>query len=119
MKRPPLGEILSIDEIHLKNDRNIKYALVIHDFITGEPIDIISSRRQIVTEQYFASIDISERIKVKYLITDMCKPLVNYAGKYFPKAKVVVDSLNVVHWILNEIQKYIRTVTKQYLKRDQ
>ena len=82
MERLPLGEVLSIDEIYIKDDRNGKYALVIHDFITGEPIDLLSSRRQIVTEQYFASIDISERRKVKYLITDMYKPFINYAVRY-------------------------------------
>jgi transposase len=119
MERLPLGEVLSIDEIYIKDDRNGKYALVIHDFITGEPIDLLSSRRQIVTEQYFASIDISERRKVKYLITDMYKPFINYAVRYFPNAVVAVDSFHVVHWIINEIQKYIRAITRQYLKRDQ
>ena len=119
MERLPFGEVLSIDEIYIKDDRNGKYALVIHDFITGEPIDILASRRQIVTEQYFASIDISERRKVKYLITDMYKPFINYAAKYFPNAVVAVDSFHVVHWIINEIHKYIRAITRQYLKRDQ
>ena len=119
MDRLPLSEVLAIDEIYIKDSRNGKYALVIHDFISGEPIDILSSRRQNVTAQYFASIDISERRKVKYLITDMYKPFINYASKYFPNAVVAVDSFHVVHWIINEIQKYIRSLTRQYLKRDQ
>lgn len=118
MKRLPLGEILSIDEIYLRDDRNGKYALVIHDFVTGNPIDILSSRRQIVTEQYFANIDISERRKVKYLITDMYKPFINYASKYFPNAVVAIDSFHVVHWIINEIQKHIRALIREYTKRD-
>ena len=119
MERLPLSEVLSIDEVYIRDDRNGKYALVIHNFMTGEPIDILSSRRQSVTENYFASIDISERRKVKYLITDMYKPFINYAVKYFPNAVVAVDSFHVVHWIINEIQKYIRSITRQYLKRDQ
>lgn len=49
----------------------------------------------------------------------MYKPFINYAAKYFPNAVVAVDSFHVVHWILNEIQKYIRSITRQYLKRDQ
>lgn len=118
MERLPLGEILSIDEVYLKDGRNGKYALVLHDFITGEPIDIVSSRRQNVTEDYFANINISERRNVKYLITDMYKPFINYASKYFPNAVVAIDSFHVVHWIIKEIQKYIRALTKQYLKRD-
>lgn len=118
MKRLPLGEILSIDEIYLRDDRNGKYALVIHDFVTGNPIDILSSRRQVVTEQYFSNIDISERRKVKYLITDMYKPFINYASKYFPNAVVAIDSFHVVHWIINEIQKHIRALIREYTKRD-
>jgi transposase len=118
MERLPLGEILSIDEVYLKDGRNGKYALVLHDFVTSEPIDILSSRRQNVTEEYFANIDISERRRVKYLITDMYKPFINYSVKYFPNAVVAIDSFHVVHWIIKEIQKYIRTLTKQYLKRD-
>lgn len=118
MKRLPLSEILSIDEVHLKDDRNGKYALVLHDFMTSQPIDIIPSRRQNVTEAYFADIPISERRLVRYLITDMYKPFINYASKYFPNAVVAVDSFHVVHWIINEIQKYIRNLTNQYIKRD-
>lgn len=59
MERLPLSEVLSIDEVYIRDDRNGKYALVIHNFLTGEPIDILSSRRQSVTENYFASIYIS------------------------------------------------------------
>lgn len=101
MDRLPLSEVLSIDEIYIKDSHNGKYALVIHDFISGEPIDILSSRRQNVTEQYFASIDISERRKVKYLITDMYKPFINYTSKYFHNAVVAVDinaNLKVSHF---------------------
>ena len=49
----------------------------------------------------------------------MYKSFINYAAKYFPNAVVAVDSFHVVHWIINEIQKYIRVLTRQYLKRDQ
>lgn len=49
----------------------------------------------------------------------MCKPFINYTAKYFPNAVVAVDSFHVVHWIINEIHKYIRAITRQYLKRDQ
>ena len=56
MKRLPLGEILSVDEGHLKIPGECEYALVLFDFTSRQPIDMIPSRRQSVTEPYFASI---------------------------------------------------------------
>ncbi|NLA70487.1 MAG: hypothetical protein GX852_05590 [Clostridiales bacterium] len=55
MKRLPLSNAISIDEVYL-NMPGCSYALVIYDFISGEPIDILPSRRDSVTEQYFSKI---------------------------------------------------------------
>ncbi|MBT9763858.1 hypothetical protein GPK73_05245 [Coprococcus comes] len=49
-------------------DEHCKYALVIQDFHTGDPIDLLRSRRSNVTEPYFTSIPTEERFAVKYLI---------------------------------------------------
>lgn len=119
MERLPLSEILSIDEVYIKDGRNGKYALVLHDFVSAQPIDLVTSRRQNITEKYFANIDISERKMVRFLITDMYKPFINYASKYFPNAVVAVDSFHVTQWIINEIHKYIKSLTKKYTKRDE
>ncbi len=56
MKRLPLGEILSVDEVHLKIPGECEYALVLFDFTSRQPIDMIPSRRQSVTFPTFASI---------------------------------------------------------------
>ncbi len=52
LDRLPLTDAISIDEVFLDMDDNCKYALVIQDFHTGNPIDLLRSRRTNVTETY-------------------------------------------------------------------
>ena len=80
-------------------DTDCRYALVIQDFHTGDPIDLLRSRRSNVTEPYFASIPPDKRKQVKYLISDMYNPYLAYVEKYFPNAVPVVDSFHVIQWI--------------------
>ena len=117
MDRLPLTDIISIDEVHIDMDPHCKYALVIQDFHTGEPIDILRSRRADITEPYFASIPPAERSAVKYLLTDMYNPYLAYVDKYFPNAVSVVDSFHVVQWVLRSIDLYIRSLVKNYRQK--
>ena len=71
MKRLPLTDAISVDEVYLDMDKSCKYALVIQDFYTGDPIDIIHSRLDKVTEPYFSNIPLKERASVKYLISEL------------------------------------------------
>lgn len=119
MPKRDLTAAICIDEVHLDISKVCNYALVIQDFITGEPIDMIANRRQEVTEPYFASIPIAQRRQVKYLITDMYRPYLAYVDKYFPNAVSVVDSFHVVKMINNHIHAYIRNLQRKYKKRDE
>ena len=56
LDRLPLTDIISIDEVHLDMDDDCKYTLVIQDSHTGDPIDLLRSRRTSVTEPYFVAI---------------------------------------------------------------
>lgn len=118
MDRLPLTDIISIDEVHVELDEYCKYALVIQDFHTGEPIDLLRSRRSNVTEPYFVSIPTEERFAVKYLISDMYNQYINYVDKYFPNAVPVVDSFHVIQWITRLIDNYIRQLLKKFRARD-
>lgn len=118
LDRLPLSDIISIDEVYLSLDEHCKYALVIQDFYTGDPIDLLRSRRQNVTEPYFVAIPKEERFAVKYLISDMYNPYISYVDKYFPNAVPVVDSFHVLQWITHSIDKYIRNLIKKYKQRD-
>lgn len=118
LDRLPLPDIISIDEVYLDMDDYCKYALVIQDFYTGDPIDLLRSRRTNVTEPYFVSIPREERNNVKYLITDMYNPYIRYVETYFPNAVPVVDSFHVIQWITHSIDMYIRKLIKKFKQRD-
>lgn len=118
LDRLPLPDIISIDEVYLDMDEHCKYALVIQDFYSGDPIDLLRSRRTDITEPYFVAIPKEERYGVKYLISDMYNPYIRYVDKYFPNAVPVVDSFHVIQWVTHAIDQYIRKLIKKYKQRD-
>lgn len=118
MNRLPLSDIISVDEVFIDMDDYCKYALVIQDFYTGNPIDLLRSRRKNVTEPYFLSIPKEERYMVKFLISDMYNPYLNYVDQYFPNAVPVIDSFHVIQWINRLIDNYMRQLLKKFKTRD-
>lgn len=118
MDRLPLTDAISVDEVFIDMDKNCQYALVIQDFHTGDPIDILISRRTNITEPYFASIPKEERLKVRYLISDMYNPYIRYVDKYFPNAVSVVDSFHVTQWLIREIDYFLKQLMNRFRERD-
>ena len=118
LARLPFSAAISVDEVHLEMDDHCKYGLIIQDFHTGDPIDLLRSRRMEVTEPYFTGIPREERNRVKYLISDMYNPYIAYVDKYFPSAVSVVDSFHVIQWITRAIDNYIRSLLKDFKQRD-
>lgn len=118
MPRLPLTEIISIDEVYLNISPEFKYAVVIMDFATSEILDIVPSRRKKIMHDYFMSIPREERESVKYLISDMYSPYINYTKDYFPNSISIVDSFHVLQWLLTSITRYINEVKKKYMERD-
>ena len=119
MPQRQLTEAICIDEVHVDINYKCKYALVIQDFISGEPIDMLPSRREEVTEPYFASLPLKQRSRVKYLVTDMYRPYLGFVDKYFPNAIHVIDSFHVVKMINHELHKYILRLIRRYRDRDE
>lgn len=118
LDRLTLPDIISVDEVFINLNDECKYALVLQDFYTGNPIDLLRSRRSGVTEPYFASIPIEERRQVMYLISDMYNQYIAFVDKYFPNAVPVVDSFHVMQWIVHKIDNYIRQQIKKFRQRD-
>lgn len=119
MKRETLPEILSIDEVHINILPESEYALLILDFITGEPVDLLPSRKNSTTEDFFLNIPIEERRQVKCLISDMYNPYISYVNKYFFNAVSVVDSFHVVKLINDKINNYLIKITREFQHRDE
>lgn len=118
LDRLPLSEAICVDEVYLNIPGAGKYALVIQDFITGEPIDILPDRKKETTEPFFSSIPIQERLKVKYLIADMYKPYHKYIFDYFPNAVHIVDSFHVIQYINSHLQGYLRRLVQTIDEKD-
>ena len=118
MKRRQFSEVISIDEVKVDVTSICKYALVIQDFITGEPIDLLPNRRQEITEPYFLSIPLAERRRVRYLISDMYKPYIGYVEKYFPNAISAVDSFHVVKYINGKLLAHLRQLARELDQKD-
>ena len=119
LDRLPLTDAISVDEVHIDMDPKCRYALVIQDFHSGDPIDILISRRNNITEPYFASIPKEERYAVKYLISDMYNPYIKYVNKYFPNAVSVVDSFHVIQWIVRELDTFLKLLMRRFKQRDE
>lgn len=113
MPRRNLTEAICIDEVHLNISKICNYALIIQDFVSGEPLDMIINRREEVTLPYFSSIPIGERRRVQYLVTDMYRPYLNFVDRYLPNAINIVDAFHVIKHINNEFLKYIRLVLRR------
>lgn len=118
MPRRQLTEVISVDEVFLGMQENRKYALVIMDFLTGEPIDMVPSRRKADTLPYFIEIPKKERDKVKYLISDMYRPYARYIDDYFHNAVHIVDSFHVISLINRKFDAYMRNVQRRIMFRD-
>lgn len=118
MKRLPLSEVICIDEVHTETVSYSKYSMVILDFITGQPIDILPSRQKRDTSEYFLSIPIEERRKVKYLVTDMYNQYLAFAENYFPNAVCAVDSYHVIQWLIHRLNLLLISFSKEYAQRD-
>lgn len=118
MPRLPLSHAISIDEVYMKFDKKNLYSLIIMDFSTGQIIDMLPNRKDNVTSTYFTSISKQERDNVKYLICDMYNPYINFVGKYFKNAIVIVDSFHVIQWLINNIRNYLNSLKKKFKEQD-
>lgn len=118
LPRLPLSDIISVDEVYMAFNRHDRYALVIMDFRTGQIIDILENRNKETAENYFLSIPKEERDKVKYVVSDMYNPYLDYPRSFFRSATSIVDSFHVIQWINNKINNYINQVKKKYQERD-
>lgn len=118
MPRRQMTEIICVDEVHLNISKKFKYALIIQDFESGEPLDMIPSRREEITEPYFAHMPFKERKRVRYIISDMYRPYLAYVDKYFPNAESVIDAFHVIQLINRNFLNYIRRVIRRLDQRD-
>jgi transposase len=118
VRRRPLPEIISIDEVFTNKMNKYKYACVLFDFEASKLIDLIATRHKNYLLEYFYRIPIKERDQVKVFIMDMWDSYKQVVSKCFPKALIAIDSFHIVR-NLNEALKAIRirVQNKYYLQK--
>ena len=95
LPRLPLPEYMSIDEVYAFHHKgeDSKYVFMMIDFKTGNPIDILPSRKLDYLRSYYLSIPEEERKNVKMVATDMYKEYRTLVREMFRSAVHTVDHL--------------------------
>ena len=118
LDRLEFTEVISIDEVHMKFDKDDLYSVVIMDFLSGQIIDILPNRHKDTFEEYFLHIPLEERRRVKVIISDMYKPYLRLPEEYFPNAVSLIDSFHVISMFISAIHRYVNQVKRRYQERD-
>ena len=121
--RGKLPEYICIDEFCYEHKKEgNKYACIIIDFLTSEIIDIIPSRRHSFLLPYINNhYSNSDKLGVKYVISDMYEGYEYLSKNQFLNSQFVVDSFHYVRYVIDafnfvriRIQKNYTTNSIQY-----
>jgi transposase len=96
---------LCIDEIKFSEELDQNYVCVLTNFDKGEIVDIIRNRQIAYLREYFASIPLFEREKVKVVISDMYEAYDTVCRNYFPKAMHIIDLFHVITQLTNAVNR--------------
>ncbi len=103
--RCSLTRIICIDEFKASTIAG-KYALIIGDPESGEILDILPSRLQDYIYYYFSTIPDSERLGVKYVVTDLFESYRTICKNLFWKSIHIADRF---HWVKLTTQAFNKT----------
>ena len=88
-----------------------------YDPISSTIIDVLDARLKNVLVDYFASIPISERVKVSYVNIDMWETYKNCAELAFPKCTISVDSFHVIKHLNDAMDKVRKHVQNRFVDK--
>ena len=114
MHRLPLPEYMAIDESYSFHSEDSKYVCMFIDFLTGDPIDILPSRKEDDLLEYFRSIPLEERRNVKLVGMDMWKTYRKVVKEVFPRAYCVADHYHIKADMHRKIDRIRIRVMKRY-----
>jgi transposase len=115
--RRKLPEIICIDEFYKGRHFDKKFAAVLTDWQNNKVIDIVDSRRTHDLENYFERIPAYERNNVKYVTCDFYKTYRDITYRYFPNARVVVDTFHLKQLLNSTLKRRINKVLFRELKK--
>jgi transposase len=118
LPRLPLPEYMSIDEVYAFHHKgeDSKYVFMMIDFKTGNPIDILPSRKLEYLRSYYLSIPEEERKNVKMVATDMYKEYRTLVREMFRSAVHTVDHFHTIQELTRKTDKVRIRVMKSVPK---
>lgn len=114
MKRLPLPTYMCIDESYSFKSEDSSYVCMFVDFETGEPIDILPSRRKEVLLEYFRKIPLEERRNVRIVGIDMWNTYRSVVKELFPRALLSADHYHIKQDMHRKADKIRIRVMKRY-----
>ena len=105
MERLPLPRYLCVDEVYSFKKEDSKYVCMFVNFETGDPIDVLPSRRKEVLLEYFMSIPQKERENVLLVGMDMWDTYRDVAKAVFPNSLCVADHYHIIQEMNRKIDK--------------
>ncbi|WP_168080594.1 ISL3 family transposase [Massilimicrobiota sp. SW1139] len=114
VKRKKLPRVLLIDEFYFSRKVKFKHPTILMNFENNVIIDVIKSRKQEVTLEYFFHIPKEEKEAVEFICTDMSytfKPLLQL---YFPHSTLLVDHFHVIKYINDQLNNTRIRVMRKY-----
>src|SRR5690606_40063502 len=96
--------VLCFDEFKATN-KEIKYAFILGDPLSGEIVDILPSRQQEYLYDYFNKVSDEERYGVKYIVTDLFEPFRTIVKNRCWKSIHIADRF---HWVRLATDAYNR-----------
>lgn len=104
-KYQQLAETLCIDEFKSVKDCDGKMSFIFCDGETHNILDIVENRKQHYLIDYFSRFELSERLKVKFIVMDMFKPYIDVVKTCFPNAKIIIDKFHVVQHLNRSLNR--------------
>ena len=114
IKRHVLQEVICIDEFYFNRHSQYKYAFIIMGFKNKLILDIVESRRSNKLNDYFFSIPLSERLRVKYVCMDMYHYYRQVISLYLPNAIICIDSFHVLKKINDSLNSTRKRIMRRY-----
>ncbi len=102
--RNPIEEVICIDEFSNTRKSEDKYACLLVGFSSHKIIDIIKNRTLPYLRQYFSKQSLSQRDKVKFVITDMYDGYITIASEFFRNAIIAIDPFHYMKYFTDAVQ---------------
>lgn len=115
ISRRTLPECLSFDEVYAFKSHDSDYICVLLDYTDKKITDILPSRKKKYLINYFSTIPLEERKKVRYCSFDMWKTYRIVSKLMFPNCICIVDKFHLLQELMRRVERVrVDVMNKNY-----